>query len=74
MKVVNLLDFLNNSTNLYALDYAVCDCKLVNFLDLMTEDEQFTRSIDLGLVFGNQKDFQQYIVIDGINRLISLYH
>ncbi len=72
MKVVNLLEFLNKAKDLYALDYARCDGKLVNFLDLMTEDEQFTRTIDLGIIFVNQKTFDQYTIVDGLNRLISL--
>lgn len=48
MKVVNLLEFLNKAKDLYTLNYAMCDNELVNFLDLMVEDEQFTQKIDLG--------------------------
>lgn len=72
MKVVNLLEFLNKAKDLYALDYTKCDSELVNFLDLMVEDEQFTQKIDLGLIFVHQKTFDQYTVVDGMNRLISL--
>ena len=72
MKVVNLLEFLNNAKDLYTLSYAKCDDELVNFLDLMTEDEQFTQKIDLGIMFVHQKTFEQYTIVDGINRLISL--
>ena len=72
MEVVNLLDFLNIAHDLYTLNYARCDGELVNFLDLMTEDEQFTRKIDLGIMFVNQKSFDQYTVVDGLNRLLSL--
>ena len=72
MRVVNLLDFLNKAKDLYTLSYVKCDSELVNFLDLMVEDEQFTQKIDLGIVFLNQKSLDQYIIVDGINRLISL--
>ena len=48
MKVVNLLEFLNSAKDLFTLPYAKCDDNLVNFLDLMVEDEQFTQKIDLG--------------------------
>lgn len=72
MEVVNLLEFLNNARNLNALAFARCDNDLVNFLDLLTEDEQFTRKIDLGLIFLSEKSEYKYLVIDGINRLLSL--
>ena len=72
MKVVNLLEFINKAKDLYTLDYARCDNNLVNFLDLMTEDEQFTQKVDLGIIFVNQKTFDQYTIVDGVNRLLSL--
>ena len=72
METVNLLDFLNSAKDLYALDYARCDGELVNFLDLMTEDEQFTRSIDLGIVFVFEKTDNKYIIVDGLGRIVSL--
>ena len=72
MEVVNLLKFLNNVHDLYALDFARCDRDLVNFLDLMTEDEQFTRSIDLGLIYLSQKSIDQYVIVDGLSRIVSL--
>lgn len=72
MKVVNLLEFINKAKDLYTLDYAKCDTELVNFLDLMTEDEQFTQKVDLGIVFVNQKTFDQYTIVDGLNRILSL--
>lgn len=72
MRVVNLLEFLNKAKDLYTLDYARCDNKLVNFLDLMTEDEQFTQKIDLGIIFVNQKTFDQFTIVDGLNRILSL--
>lgn len=73
MKVVNLLEFINNAHNLFTLNYAKCSDKLVNFLDLMTEDEQFTQRIDLGIIFVDQKSLDQYTIVDGLNRILSLF-
>lgn len=72
METVNLLEFLNKAKDLYTLDYTVCDDKLVNFLDLMTEDETFTKSIDLGIIYLHQRNLGQYTIIDGLNRILSL--
>ena len=72
MKIVNLLDFLNKSKDFYALDYSRCSSDLVNFLDIMLEDEQFTQKIDFGLIFVKQRSFDQYTIIDGVNRILSL--
>ena len=72
MKVVNLLEFLNSTRDLYALNFAKYSDELVNFLDLVTEDEQFTQKIDLGIVFVKQKSVDQYTVVDGLNRILSL--
>jgi len=72
MEVVNLLKFLNSVRDLYTLDIARCDREFVNFLDLMTEDEQFTRSIDLGLIYLHQRTFDQYTIVDGLSRIVSL--
>ena len=72
MKTVNLLEFLNEAHDLYTLDYAKCNSELINFLDLMTEDEQFTQNIDFGLIFVSPKSSDQYIIVDGLNRILSL--
>ena len=72
MKVVNLLEFLNSSSDLSALEYATCDNNLVNFLDLMTEEIQFTQKINLGILYIHQKTLENGVVVDGLNRLISL--
>ena len=72
MKVINLLDFLNSVSNLYTLKFAKCGDELVNFLDLMTEDEQFTQKIDLGIIYIYQKTLNNYILIDGLSRFLSL--
>ena len=72
MKVVNLLEFLNNSSDLYTLDYATCDNNLVNFLDLVIEEEQFTQKINLGIFYIYQTTLRKFIIVDGLNRLLSL--
>ena len=72
MKVVNLLDFLNNTKDLYTLDYTSCKSELVNFLDLMTEDEQFTQKIDLGIIYLEPRTMDQFLIVDGLSRLLSL--
>ena len=72
MELVNLLNFLNKTKELYAPEYATCDIGLVNFLDLLAEDEQFTQKIDLGVMFVVQKTLTQYTIIDGFNRFLSL--
>ena len=72
MEFVNLLEFLNNSRDLYAFEYGTCSKSLVNFLDLLVEDEQFTKKIDLGIIYVSQKTLDKFIVIDGAIRLLSL--
>jgi len=72
MEVVNLLSFLNSIQDLYTLDIARCNREMVNFLDLMTEDEQFTKNIDLGLIYIKQRNLEQYDIVDGLNRIVSL--
>ena len=73
MEVVNLLKFINSVSDLYTLDFARCDGNLINLLDLMKEDEQFTRNIDLGIIYINQLSLEQYTIVDGLNRILSLY-
>ena len=73
MEVVNLLKFINSVSDLYTLDFARCDGNLINLLDLMNEDEQFTRNIDLGIIYINQLSLEQYTIVDGLNRILSLY-
>lgn len=72
METVNLLEFLNNAKDLYTLDYAVCTNELVNFLDLMIEEEEYTRKIDLGIIYLYQRNLEQYTLVDGLNRVLSL--
>lgn len=72
MKTVNLLKFLNNASDLYTLNFAKCNRELVNFLDLIADDEQFTRSIDLGIIYVHQRSIDQYTIVDGLSRIVSL--
>lgn len=72
MEIVNLLDFLNKTKNLTTLEYASYDSELINLLDIMEEDEQFTQKIDLGLIFLNSKTLNEYTIVDGLARILSL--
>lgn len=72
MKVVNLLDFINNAFELSALDYAKCSDSMFNYLDIISFDEQFTQKIDLGIFFVHEKTTGHYTIVDGIGRLASL--
>lgn len=72
METVNLLEFLNSSETLRTLDYATLSNELVNFLDLMIEDEQLTSKINLGTIYLSEKNLNNYLIIDGVNRLLSL--
>ena len=72
METVNLLDFLNNTKEIHALEFAAYPKSLVNFLDVITEDEQLTKKIDLGIMYINQHTLDQLTVVDGLNRLLSL--
>ena len=38
----------------------------------MTEDEQFTRSINLGIIYVTQMPDNKYTIVDGQNRILSL--
>ena len=72
MNVLNLLEFLNSVKTMNTLSYAKWDSNLVNFLSLMTEDVQFTRRIDFGVMYLRETTLDNYIIIDGVNRLLSL--
>lgn len=72
METVNLLEFLHNTKEIHALDYAVCSSELVNFLDTISEDEQLIKKIDLGIMYMNQRTLDQFTVVDGLNRLLSI--
>ena len=72
MNTVNLLDFLSESKDLNTLDYIKCDMDLLNFLDLFTEEEEFTQKINLGIFFIDYSSMGKVVIVDGINRLLSL--
>lgn len=72
MEIVNLLDFINNAKNLKALDYASCECDLINFFDFILQDEQFIQKIDLGVIFVKSKIDNKYLIVDGLGRILSL--
>lgn len=72
MEVRNLLEFLSKTKNLTSLSYAKCDSSLVNFLDLIAVEEEFTSRIDLGIIYISEISSEKSIIIDGLNRLISL--
>lgn len=72
MKVVNLLEFLNTIKVLNTLSCASCDDVDINVLDLLSEEEQFVQKINLGLIFVKYSTLQNLILIDGIQRLLSV--
>lgn len=72
MKVTNLLNFLNNTTDLYSLNCASCRHELVDFLNILSDDEQFIQKIDLGVVYIKYKTQDQVVIVDGLSRLLSL--
>lgn len=72
MEIVNLLDFLNSSKDLYTLDYATCGNDFVNFLEIISGDKQFIQKIDLGIFYLNKKTNNQFIIVDGVARILSL--
>ena len=72
MEIVNLLDFLNNTKSLRTLEYAKCSSKLLNILGFVAEEEQFINSIDFGVMCLYEKMDNQYVIVDGLNRFLSL--
>jgi hypothetical protein len=72
MEIVNLLKFLNSAKTFYTLDYATCDRELVNFLNLITKDEQFIPKIDLGIIYVKPRNLEQFTIVDGLSRFLSL--
>ena len=72
METVSLLDFLHNAKDLYALEYSGFSNNLVNILELINVDEQFTRKIDLGVIYYAPITLDQFTIIDGLNRIVSL--
>lgn len=71
MDIVNLLNFLYKAKDLFALEYSTCD-ELINFIDIITNDEQVIQKIDLGVLYIKPKTLDQFIIVDGLERIISL--
>ncbi len=72
MQVINLLKFINSVKHLYALDFDQCNRSMVNILDSVQVDEQFTSSIDLGIFFVEEMAEGKFRIVDGLNRILSL--
>ncbi len=72
MEIVNLLEFLHNTKELCEVEYAGFNNNLVNILELLDVDEQFTQKIPLGIIYYSLLTLDQYAIIDGLNRLVSL--
>ena len=72
MEIVNLLDFLHNTRDICDIEYAGFNNNLVNILDLLNVDEQFTQKIQLGIIYYSPLTLDQYAIIDGLNRIVSL--
>jgi hypothetical protein len=72
MELENLLNFLNINKEFYAPDFMTCDVDLINFLELITKDNQFVTKIDLGAIFVTRKTLDKVVVVDGFNRILSL--
>ena len=72
MKTVNVLDFLNDAKIINTLSCATCDNISINLLDYLSEEEQFLSKIDLGLVFVKHTTLQNIILVDGLQRLLSI--
>ena len=72
MKVVNLLEFINSAKVLQTLNCATCDAININVLDLLSDEEQFVQKIDLGLVYIQQVTMESFILVDGMQRILSV--
>ena len=72
MRVVNLLEFLNTVKVLNTLTCATCDDVNLDILDLLSEEEQFVQKIDFGLVYVQHSTLQNLILIDGVQRILSI--
>ena len=58
MRVENLLEFLNKTKTLSVPDYVVCDSELVDLLEVISVEEEFTRKIDLGIIYISEQNYQ----------------
>ena len=72
MEHINLLQFLNMSKKLYLPTYVKYDFNLINLLSMLNDDNQFVKSLDLGIVYYNRKTLENFTIVDGFNKFLSL--
>ena len=72
MKVVNLLEFLNSVKVINTLSCVSCKDIDLNVLELLAEENQFIQKIDLGVVYVKYTTLQDAIIVDGLQRLLSV--
>lgn len=72
MEIINLLEFLNSVTELYTLEYAIRPKSLINLLEIIKDEEQLIKKIDLGIMYVKEKNTGKFILVDGVNRVLSL--
>ena len=72
MEHINLLQFLNMSKKLYLPTYVKYDFNLINLLSMLDDDNQFVKSLDLGIVYYNRKTLENFTIVDGFNKFLSL--
>lgn len=72
MEIKNLLEFLNKAQSISALDYAKCNAELPDFLNLTFIEGQFVNHINLGVIYISENNDNKFVLIDGLNRLLSL--
>lgn len=72
MKNLNLLELLNNVKVLSALNCVSIKNLSLNVLDLLSDEEQFVQKIDLGVIFVKFTTLQNLIVVDGLQRILSV--
>jgi len=72
MEKLGLLDLLNRYSTIHTLSYSTLGDELIDFLEIISEENQFIKNIDLGVLFINEQTSQQVTIVDGLNRLLSL--
>lgn len=72
MQVLNLLKFLNNAKTLHTLDFITCDSTLLDFLELVSDNEMLIQKIDLGVIFIKSNTLTDFVIVDGLTRILSL--
>ena len=72
MEIINLLVLLNSVKSIHTLSYAESTFGTIDYLNIISKDEMFIKKIDLGVMFIKQQNLEQFKVIDGFGRLLSL--